>query len=82
MLPPEDLSRYGRAMVGALFNVPHGTYRCRPARAALRRLSGLHNTAIRMTKLHPDVVTAAEPAHGLEQELIDALIECLSTGSI
>jgi hypothetical protein len=35
-----------------------------------------------MTKIHPDVVTAAEPAHGLEQELIDALIECLSTGSI
>ena len=82
LLPPEDLSRYGRAMVGALFNVPHGMYRCRPARGALRRLSGLHNTAIRMTKIHPDVVTAAEPAHGLEQELIDALIECLSTGSI
>jgi hypothetical protein len=82
LLPPEDLSRYGRAVVGALFNVPHGMYRWRPARAALRRLNGLHNTAVRMTKVHPDVVTAAEPAHGLEQELIDALIECLSTGSI
>lgn len=82
LLPPEDLSRYGRAMVGALFNVPHGMYRWRPARSALRRLSCLHNTAIRMTKVHPDVVTSAEPAHGLEQELIDALVECLSTGSI
>jgi hypothetical protein len=82
LLPPEDLSLYGRAMVGAMFNVPDGMCRWRPARAALRRLSRLHNTAIRMTKVHPDVVTAAEPAHGLEQELIDALIECLSTGSI
>jgi hypothetical protein len=82
LLPPQDLRRYGRAMIGSPFNVPHGTSRWRPARAALRRLSRLHNTAIRMTKVRPDVVTAAEPAHGLEQGLIDALIECLSTGSI
>jgi hypothetical protein len=80
LLPPRDLHRYGRAMIGSMFNVPPGMSRWRPARGALRRLSRLHNIAIRITKLHPGVVTSSESAHGLEQELIDALIECLSTG--
>ena len=82
LLPAQDLSRYGRAMIGALFRVPHGPSRRRPAPGARRRLSRLYNAAMRLSRLHPDVVAEAEPARGLEQELIDALIECLSTGSI
>jgi len=82
LLPEQDLSRYGRAMIGVLFSVPHGPSRRRPARGACRRLSRLFNAAMRMSRLHPGVVARAEPARGLEQELLDALIECLSTGSI
>ncbi len=82
LLPAQELSRYGRVMIGTTFNAPHGISRWRPGRAALLRLTRLHNAAIRMIRAHPGVVAGAEPAHGLEQELIDALIECLSTGSI
>jgi hypothetical protein len=82
LLLAHDLSWYGRAMIGDLFNVPDEMSRRRAVRGALHRLSRLHNSAIRMTRLHPGVVAGEAPAHGLEQELIDALIECLSTGSI
>lgn len=82
LLPAQDLFRYGRAMIGASFDVPDEMSRRRPARVALRQLNRRYNAAIRLIKLHPGVVAGEVPAHGLEQELTDALIECLSTGSM
>lgn len=78
-LPAHDLVRYGRAMIGRTFEVPLGVSRWRPAREALRRLNRLHDDAIRMNKFQPRVVAGTEATRGLEQELMDALIECMRT---
>jgi hypothetical protein len=81
-LPPHDLLRYGRAMIGPTFNIPTEFCQWRPPRRALGRLSHLHDDAVRMTKVRPDVVAGTESTRGLEQELIDALMECLATGPV
>ena len=77
LLPSDDLETYGRAMTGTIFDVPAGPHWWRPTPAALRDLSRLHDDATRTNRLHPHVVAHAEATRGLEQQLIDALIECM-----
>jgi AraC-like DNA-binding protein len=75
----QQLVRYGRALSGAAFVVPPAA-RWRPPPAAMRQLRHLHRAAIRMAEARAGALTDAQAAHGLEQQLIHALIECLSTG--
>ena len=75
----QQLARYGRALSGAAFVVPPAA-RWRPPPAAMRQLRHLHRAAIRMAEARAGALTDAQAAHGLEQQLIHALIECLSTG--
>ena len=81
-LPLRELHRYGLAMLGRSFEICPGVGRWRPARAALNRLSRLHDDAMAMSKLQPHVTDDPEAAHGLEQELIEALVRCLSGKAI
>jgi AraC-like DNA-binding protein len=75
----QQLARYGRALNGAGFVVPPAA-RWRPRPAAARQLRHLHRAAIRMAEARAGALTDAQAAHGLEQQLIHALIECLATG--
>jgi AraC-like DNA-binding protein len=75
----QQLARYGRALSGAEFVVPPAA-RWRPPPAAMRQLRHLHRAAIRMAEARAGALTDAQAAHGLEQQLVHALIECLSTG--
>jgi transcriptional regulator GlxA family with amidase domain len=45
-------------------------------------LRRLHAAAIRVGRVQPHAVIDVEAAHGLEQQLIHAVVECLSTGSM
>ena len=80
-LPAQDLSRYGHALIGATFAVPAAARSWRSPPAASRELRQLHGAGTRMAGLRPETLVGAEAAHGLEQQLIHALVECLSTGS-
>ncbi|HUC11458.1 MAG TPA: helix-turn-helix domain-containing protein [Stellaceae bacterium] len=80
-LPVEDLTRYGRALTGAPFAVSSSVRCWRPPPAAGRELCQLHAAAIRMAQARPQALVDAEAAHGLEQQLIYALVDCLSAGS-
>jgi AraC-like DNA-binding protein len=80
-LPAEELARYGSVLIGALFAVPSATRRWRPPAAAGRDLRQLHGAAIRVAETRPEALLGGEAVHGLEQQLIDALVECLSAGS-
>jgi len=80
-LPVEDLIRYGRALTGAPVTVPPVARCWRPPAAAGRCLRQLHAAAIRMAQIRPQVFLDAEAAHGLEQQLIHGLVECLPAGS-
>jgi AraC-like DNA-binding protein len=80
-LPVEDLTQYGRALTGAPFAVPSDAQYWRPPPAAGRELRQLHAAAIRTAQARPQALVDAEAAHGLEQQLIHALVGCLSAGS-
>jgi AraC-like DNA-binding protein len=79
--PVEELVGYGSAMTGAPFAIPVATQRWRPPREAAGRLRDLHAAAVRMASTRPLAFADAEAARGLEQQLIEALVECLSEGS-
>jgi AraC-like DNA-binding protein len=81
-LPAEVLSAYGHAVTGVALPVPPGESRWRPKPAALRSLISLHDDAIRLTAAQPGVVKNAQAAHGLEQQLIHGLIECLAPETV
>src|SRR5260370_32994138 len=73
-----ELAGGGRALGGTLFALPPGPRKWRPTPEALRRMTALHDAAIRVIKARPRMSVGTEAAHGLEQELLDGLIECLS----
>jgi hypothetical protein len=82
LVEARGLARYGRALAGDAFAVPMGIRKWRPPRAAGRRLRSLHAAAVRAVEGgHPRYI-GREAAHGLDQEMIGALAECLSRGSI
>jgi AraC-like DNA-binding protein len=77
-LPMIDLLCYGRAICGSCFVFPPGPSLWRPPRAARRELGGLHRAAINLAGVRSRSLTDVEAAHGLEQQIIHAMVECLS----
>jgi AraC family ethanolamine operon transcriptional activator len=80
-LPASDLVHYGSALTGAVFAVPSAARWWRPRPAMMRHLRHLHSAAIGTVESRSNVLIGGEAAHGLEQQLIDALVDCLSNGS-
>jgi AraC-like DNA-binding protein len=78
--PSEYLAQYGRALSETDL-VLRPAARWRPPRAALRQLRHLHQAAVHRVEARSEVLADAETAHGLEQQLIHALVECLANGS-
>jgi hypothetical protein len=81
-LPARDLARYGQALSGAGFAVPQFVARWRPPPPARRELRLLHKAAIRAAEIRSGVLIDGGAARGLEQQLIDALVDCLSAGPL
>ena len=76
-LPVDDFVQYGGALSGATPLVP-AVARWRPPRVALRQLRHLHQAAVRTAEARSGVLADRETAHGLEQQVIHALVESLS----
>ena len=79
--PAKHLAQYGRALSGAEFVVPP-VGRWRSPRAALGQLCRLHRAAVARVEARSEVLADDEAAHGLEQQVIEALVECLTAGSV
>jgi len=77
-LAGKDLAGYGRTLVGPGFSIPAGLQFWRPEPPALRTLKRLLKAAARVTAARPATPANAGAARGLEQELITALVDCLS----
>jgi AraC-like DNA-binding protein len=75
-----DLDRYSQTLTGAPARPMNGASSWRPGGAALQTLRKLHAAAITMFERRPREVLAESAVHGLEQQLIHALVECLSDG--
>lgn len=80
-LPAVELVAYVVALTGTTFSAPAGILRQRPRSRHLRRLRLWHTTTIRTARGNPRSLTNTEAAHGLEQQLIHAVVECLSEGA-
>jgi AraC-like DNA-binding protein len=81
-LPAEDMARYGRALSGAGFTVPQFVARWQPSLSACRDLRQLHRAAIRAAEIRSGPLIDGDAAHGLEQQLIHALVDCLAAGPV
>ncbi len=77
VLPVRFFERYGAAIVGRTVAFPASFRLWRPVAASLRRLIALHASGTRIAEAQPARAADAEAARGLEQELIETLIECL-----
>ncbi|MFL5268860.1 MAG: helix-turn-helix domain-containing protein [Stellaceae bacterium] len=80
-LPVAELDRYAGALTGSRLSVLPDLQRWRLPPGAGGHLRQLHRAAIRMAETRPETLVGSEAAHGLEQQLIHALVECLSAGS-
>ncbi len=76
-----DLFEYGAAMRDGHFHVPSGIARWHPPALAERQLRQLYQTAMRMADVRSDVLADAVAAHGLEQQLFHAMINCMIEGT-
>lgn len=82
LVPRRDLVAYGAVLTGSRFVVPPGLARCRPVPTGAENLLGLHRAAIGIAKNGSEALAGREAAHGLEQQLIHALVECLSPAAV
>jgi AraC-like DNA-binding protein len=80
VLPMEDLAAIGAAIAGRDVTPPKDALTITPATAAMAKLQRLHATAAQLAEDAPAVITHPEAAHGLEQALIGAMVDCLGTG--
>jgi AraC-like DNA-binding protein len=80
-LPVSELVRYGSAMMRCDFVVPPGALRWRLRPAIGRHLRHLHWAAIGFVEGRSNALADRETAHGLEQQLIEAVVNGLAKGS-
>jgi AraC-like DNA-binding protein len=71
------LERYGRALSGKPFSPPDGKI-LHPAPRDAARLRRLHGQICRLAETKPKMLLHSEVAHAIEQDLIQALVSCLT----
>ena len=76
-LPLHEFTRYGGAVTGRAMAVPPAVCRWRTPPEAGRQLRHLYSAAIRTAQTRLGRIGGAEATHGLEQQLIHAVAECL-----
>jgi AraC-like DNA-binding protein len=81
-LTPERLAAYGRALTRQDLVSPPASRVLRPPRRAVTRLLRLHAQAGRLAERRSQIVAYPEVARALEQDLIPALIDCLTAGAV
>jgi AraC-like DNA-binding protein len=79
-LPVEEIAAVGGALAAVDLTPPRDGILVTPPPAAMARLQRLHATAGQLAEDAPEIIANAEAARGLEQLLIDAMVECLSIG--
>ena len=75
-LPVEDYLAVASTVAGREARVPDDGRVLRPSAGAFARLQDIHATAGRLAEESPEVLENAESARSLEQELIQAMVDC------
>jgi AraC-like DNA-binding protein len=77
-LPPEQLAACSKALTGSEITAPSIGRVLRPSRSAAARLLRLHSRACRLAETRHTLIANPEVARALEQELLHALVNCLT----
>jgi AraC-like DNA-binding protein len=78
--PALELMDYFHVLTECTLAISPFAQQRRPPAAVSRRILHLHAAAIRSGEARPNIIVSAEAAHGMEQQLIEAVVECLLKG--
>jgi AraC-like DNA-binding protein len=81
-LPSEQLVTYSKALTGDKMVPPPEGWILRPSRSTARYLLGFHSMICRLVETRHESIANPEVGRALEQELIHALVNCLSFGDV
>jgi AraC-like DNA-binding protein len=81
-LPVADIVAVGAAMTGCDLTPPKDPLILTPPPLAIAKLLRLHAAAGRLAKEAPEIIANPDAVRGLEQALIEAMVGCLSSGSV
>jgi AraC-like DNA-binding protein len=81
-LPLEDMAAAAPVIAGYDLTPPRDALLVTPRAASMARLQRLHAAAGHLAETAPEVITHPEAARGLEQALIEAMVDCLTTGGV
>jgi AraC-like DNA-binding protein len=81
-LRPEKLAAACKAIVGFEFDIEHSARFMRPNPDLMERLLKLHAMAGGFAKTMPELFELPEVVRALEQQLIHALVRCLTDGNV
>lgn len=77
-LPPERLAVYSKVLTGSQLIPPLAGRVLRPSPPAAANLRRILSSACRVAETKPEIIAHQEAARALEQELIHALVSCLT----
>jgi AraC-like DNA-binding protein len=78
-IDPGQLERYSRALTGKPVTPPLERQFLRPSRRHAARLRRLHGQVCRLAETKSKILSHSEVARAIEQDLIHALVSCLTT---
>jgi len=76
-LPVEDMASLGETLAGCDLTPPSNAMLVTPSAAAVARLQRLHAAAGQLAEDAPEIFANPDAARGLEQTLINAMVDCL-----
>jgi AraC-like DNA-binding protein len=81
-LSPEQLAIYGKALSGRPMTIPEASKILKPARPSRSRFLRLFRQACDLAEAKKSLVERPEVARALEQELLHAMINCLTADEV
>jgi AraC-like DNA-binding protein len=81
-VPMEDLASIGAATGGCDLTPPKDARSVTPQPSSMAKLLRLHAAAAQLAEDAPAVMAHPEAARGLEQALIEAMVDCFGTGEL
>jgi AraC-like DNA-binding protein len=74
----EDVASVGTTMAGRDLTPPRDTLIFTPASSAMTKLQRLHAATAHLAETAPEIIANPDAAYGLEQALVEAMIDCLN----
>jgi hypothetical protein len=81
-LPVEEMAFVGATIGGCDLTPPKDPLTVTPAPHAMTKLRRLHAAAVQLAEDAPEIIAHPEAARGLEQALIEALVDCFAEGAV